>query len=123
MFKKKFKFKEDDEKALVDTYRAKFSEKIIECLANNFNGFEAKSPYIVIEQKLGSRDPTTLQYFDTLLRKKNLKEFDPEGKRILLRVHLRVGNTAEHIQKQKGLIKYNEGKTIVLFFFLDNCFH
>lgn len=64
--------------------------------------FENNDEYISIFQELTRKKRPDFLYFESLGKKKNLRDFDLDGKRVLLKVHLKLGQTKEAVAKKEG---------------------
>jgi len=88
---KKKKWTDEEEKKLIEDYRASLSSKIATEVYSFFEGFEEKDAYNRALSTISTRSSIpSLDYFESLLRKKPVKDLDIDGKRIMLRVHLRL---------------------------------
>jgi hypothetical protein len=65
--------------------------------------FENHHEYIEIFNELDRKKRPDLNYFEYLAKKKSIKDFDIEGKRVLIRGHLKLGETPEAIAKKEGM--------------------
>lgn len=65
--------------------------------------FENSHEYIETFHELDRKKRPDLAYFEFLAKKKFLKDFDIEGKRVMIRGHLKLGGTLEAIAKKEGL--------------------
>ena len=71
-----------------------------------FNGFEENENYIAVFKEMDRKNRPDITYFEALGKKKLLKDFDVDGKRVLLRIHLKLGETKEAIEKKEGFFKF-----------------
>lgn len=72
-------------------------------MLDQLNIFENQDEYIAIFQELTRKKRPDFLYFESLGKRKNLKDFDLDGKRVLLRIHLKLGETKEAVAKKEGL--------------------
>lgn len=93
---------EEDEKKLVEDYRLKLSQKCHEFFMDQFNGFEENEHYIAVFEELDHNRRPDLGYFESLGKKKCLRDCDLDGRRVLLRIHLKLGETKEALAKKEG---------------------
>lgn len=66
--------------------------------------FENSHEYVETFHELDRKKRPDLNYFEFLGKKKFLKDFDIEGKRIMIRGNLKLGETVEAISKKEGFI-------------------
>lgn len=71
-------------------------------MLNQFNDFERKEEYISVLHELNREKRPDSLYFESLGKKKTLQDCDLDGKRVLLRVNLKLGQTEEAIAKKEG---------------------
>lgn len=98
-----FYFLEDDEKKLIEDYRQKFTQKCNDFLLEQFQGFEDNENYIAVFEELNRKKRPDILYFESLGKKKCLRDFDLDGRRVLLKIHLKLGETKEAIEKKEGI--------------------
>lgn len=98
---KKKKWTDEEEKKLIEDYRASLSSKIGNEVYQFFEGFEEKDAYNRALSTIKTRQSIpALEYFEQLLRKKPVKDLDIDGKRIMLRVHLRLSKAPGTLDKK-----------------------
>lgn len=85
---------------------------------DKLNLFEDNEDYIEIFHELDRKKRPDIEYFESLGKKKFLKDFDLEGKRVMIRAHLKLGETPEAIIKKEGSIYllFNFCLITILFF-------
>jgi hypothetical protein len=109
---KKKKWTEDDDKGMVEKYRATLSEKLKAQIFSVFDGLENRDPFIRILNLLQNKKKPELSYFEHLIQKKPLKDMDIEGKRVLLKINLKVASTpeaqAKKLEHEQNIIKAKE---------------
>lgn len=87
---------------MVEEYRQRFGQKCKDIWLEQLTIFENNDEYISIFQELTRKKRPDFLYFESLGKKKNLRDFDLDGKRVLLRVHLKLGQTKEAVAKKEG---------------------
>jgi len=87
---------------LIEDYRNKFIQKCNENWLEQFNGFEEQENYIAVFHELGRKKRPDILYFESLGKKKMLRDFDLDGKRVLVKIHLKLAQTKEAIIKKEG---------------------
>ncbi len=122
---KKKKWTEEDDKKIIEDYKNAVFVKIQNELYGFWDGFEAKDSYCRVlakiegiqasssfgdnsnnNAKFGSFYENMTEYFSALLRKKPVKDVDLEGKRVLLKVTLKIQENEEAFVK-KGIHEEN----------------
>ncbi|KAL4481803.1 hypothetical protein ABPG74_007892 [Tetrahymena malaccensis] len=98
---KKKKWTDDDEKKMIEDYRNQLSTRISNEVYQFFEGFEEKDAlYRALNTVQTRKDTPSLEYFEHLIRKKPIKDLDIDGKRILLRVHLKLSSSSDALEKK-----------------------
>ena len=87
---------------MVEDYRGKFVQKCNDFWLDQFNGFEENENYIAVLEEINRKKRPDELYFESLGKKKCLRDFDLDGRRVLLKVHLKLGETKEAIEKKEG---------------------
>lgn len=109
---KKKKWGDDEEKKMADDYSAAIQSRLSADILACFTGIEEKDAFNKAIATISTRKQPTVEYFSALLRKKPLRDLDIEGKRILLRAHLRLSTAPNAIEKQNkhiaGLLQAKE---------------
>ena len=113
--KKKINYiiKEEDEKQTLEKYREKFSGKCSEIIIEKLENFDYNVEYIKI-MNLIDKQRSPLSYFKNLMRKKPLSDMDLEGRRIVLRIHLKFSDSYDTYKKKLG---FKDNINIYYWFF------
>lgn len=81
----------------------KFNQKCSQFYLEKLWDFEDNEEYIEVFNELDRKKRFPKEYFEKLGEKKFLKDLDLDGKKVMIRAHLKLGETPEAIAKKEGI--------------------